>query len=716
MKCPGSLKLFVVGLLLAGCQGEPKPAATPVSSSTPLSSPTPTVATATPSPQAKATPRPQVRGKGLDVKARTRKSDPTVEGDGGQFQGKKQSLRESARRGAPAKADSRIVAAVLGKTHAISETIHSRTFEVAIQWLLESGRYDDLERLGDYYRDSRERMLTGQRKSTIFYYALKAPRVPNGGKWLPYQLMKWKDARPNSPHPLTALARVCADADEGRWNGEFEKLEGELNAAFAQPREASRRYLEEAARLSPNSDVYALLIDQVRREGGSVEDAEVYLKKSDQADSDNYHAEAQYAKLLSQRGRNWREAFSSPVNAYFGVTAYLTKVSLPPKESLDYALAAEKAFPKSALVKSEVANAAMKAREFDVAAKRFSELGDRVEIYGWDNVDDFHTARNRLESQGYKVRSGKFFPLPETPVELRQIEWQDDLLIRQASELYETQQFLELEAVAQAFRAKTARLADGRRKVSRIYAAIEDEYWTKGRTSWQRSVFAERWRKLAPKSVMAATLAGRAAISEAWDIRGGGYADSVSESAWEGFRERLEVAEGYLSEARASQGAKDPELYQHSITLAMGAGLDKKVALSFLEQAKAVDKFAPEPYSAMVTYLLPRWHGSQEELAAFLDNVPPEVFVEAAMSAKEDVDLTSPGVRRGMLDGVVARAERHPSTETWSLVLLVASGSNDRKVGARAIASLGGRWSPNVIADPTQFKRLVAWSQGAALK
>lgn len=712
--------LLSASFLLSGCTGQPEPGPSPVTSPIVVSTvarkePTPTPAADT----AKSSPAP-ADSKRERVTQTVSKSPPSTqaEGDGGAYQARKQGMIKSLRRGATAKADRRLVAAVTGKEKSISDSIQSRTFELGIQWLLESARYDDLERFGDYYRDSRERLATGQLKSTIFYYALKTPRVPNGGRWLPAQLFEWKAARPQSPHAQIACARLLMEVAEGRWNGDFEKLKGEMAAAFDNPLPASRKCLEKAAKLAPSGDIYALLIDQVRREGGTVEEGQQYLDKADQVEPGGYHAEAQFARLLNERGRNWVQALSSPENAYFAAMGYLDekKANVRAKEWVTYAQAAEKAYPKSALIKNVIARQAARARDFELAAKKFAELGDRFEVYAWDDAQDFYTERNKLEDRGLKVRTGAFFPLPETPSELRDLPWEDDLLIRQTAELYQRQQFAELEAIASVYRGKTARLRDSGRKVSRMYAAIEDEYWTKGVEGWERSVLAERYRKLFPASTMAATLAGKAATTEAWDIRGSGYADSVSKSDWEGFRERLEVADAYLQEARERPGAKDPELYQASITVAMGLSWDKADTAELLKQAQAVDPLAPEPYQAMAIYLLPRWKGSQEELESFLSKIPLEVYPSVIPACAEDIETDDPKVRARMVKGLQARAQRFSNAETWSRVLLMAAAAGDRKAGAQAVAKLRGDWSPNAIMSAAAYNRLVAWSQGGPLK
>lgn len=634
-----------------------------------------------------------------------------MEGDGGPQQGKKSSLYQKRRIQGSTKADSGFVEAVLQNKLAVSETMQSRAFVLGIQRLVESARYDRLEDLAALYLDDNQRLANGQRKSVVFYYALKMPRARKNSAHYKV-LQEWVTARPKSPLPKIAMARHLLDFEEGAFHIDSQDLGEPYKSYYKNPLATARRFLEEAIQLRPDSDAYALLIDVVLREGGTVEEGEEYLQLADKIDSLNYHQEAQFARLLFYRRQDWRKALSKDENAFFIVTGYLQKPQTPPRELIAFYQATEKRFPRSALIKNHIAQLALRVRDEELAAKKFAELGDRPERYTW-SPDEFYGNRNLLEKKGHRVRTGKSLALPSMVSELSLQGVSDDLLRLQAQELLISERYLELEAVASVFRSKRATGENGFAKVNLLHEGFSSEYFNNHPKGWELSVFAERWKKLQPKSVTAQTLAITSCVDEAWDIRGSGWADSVSPEAWKGFRERLETGWGYFEKLEGSAQTLDPAAYSGALTIGMGLQFDTARQTEILARAKQSDPDDPAPYRAMANYLLPRWSGSQEELEKFLKAAPAVTFPQLLEVVSEDVNIRDPQLLRKASDGALTLARRRPSVVTWSKALYFTAAAGDRKAGREAAAQLQGDWDGATFSTPSYHKKILAWTQGA---
>lgn len=114
-------------------------------------------------------------------------------------------------------------------------------------------------------------------------------------------------------------------------------------------------------------------------------------------------------------------------------------------------------------------------------------------------------------------------------------------------------------------------------------------------------------------AVLAGVLRGRAAITAAWAARGGGWANSVTEEGWKGFR-------AGLAEARRSLTAAWQALPEASaaatmmITVTMGDGTNEEQL--WFDRALAADPGCKDAYERMTNALLPRWGGSTQQLLA----------------------------------------------------------------------------------------------------
>jgi hypothetical protein len=124
--------------------------------------------------------------------------------------------------------------------------------------------------------------------------------------------------------------------------------------------------------------------------------------------------------------------------------------------------------------------------------------------------------------------------------------------------------------------------------------------------------FRTRW----PKEARALNLRGRANVRLAWNRRGSGYADSVTEQGWKEFSRYIAEAERNLERSWAIDPTNsDTAVMMMEVELGQGRGRDRME--TWFRRAMTV---SPACYDAAYTkawYLQPKWHGSAEDAIAF---------------------------------------------------------------------------------------------------
>jgi hypothetical protein len=102
----------------------------------------------------------------------------------------------------------------------------------------------------------------------------------------------------------------------------------------------------------------------------------------------------------------------------------------------------------------------------------------------------------------------------------------------------------------------------------------------------------------------------------AWFARGGGWADSVTEKGWEGFRQHMAVAERFLTRAwQMNSNCAETARLMMDVELAQGQGLGREEM--WFDRAMAADRNYDDAAVAMAWYLQPRWYGSDNATLQF---------------------------------------------------------------------------------------------------
>ena len=112
------------------------------------------------------------------------------------------------------------------------------------------------------------------------------------------------------------------------------------------------------------------------------------------------------------------------------------------------------------------------------------------------------------------------------------------------------------------------------------------------------------------------TVDGINLIDWAWEARGTGLGNTVTDEGWQRFRERLEAAEDRFNTAFNLDSGR-PEPSAGMITVCMGLSRDRDEMEKWFRRAVRADPVGWAAFSAKQEYLKPKWHGSEDELLAF---------------------------------------------------------------------------------------------------
>lgn len=171
-----------------------------------------------------------------------------------------------------------------------------------------------------------------------------------------------------------------------------------------------------------------------------------------------------------------------------------------------------------------------------------------------------------------------------------------------------------LGTMANQLRRDRSRTRSGVWKLSVFHSRILAELGPrKGQCDDHSAEFFRDWMSRSPRD--AAPIVARAAVLEAqaWCIRGGGYASSVSGPALAGFKAKVSEARAILSE-RKVQASVDPHYYAVMVRIAIDTAAEKATFQQMLDEATAREPNYHYLYYEAYRYHQPQWFGSAAEI------------------------------------------------------------------------------------------------------
>jgi len=283
------------------------------------------------------------------------------------------------------------------------------------------------------------------------------------------------------------------------------------------------------------------------------------------------------------------------------------------------------------------------------------------------------------------------------------------------AQLLKQEQFTDLDCIASAARSGKTRFSGGAWKLRQFYIGLDtprpghatEEDWRK------HFELVERWRKQNPNSITAPIVLAESYISYAWDARGDGYADKVSDSGWKLFTERLEKAKTILDQAAP---AKCPDWYIAMLNVARGESWDISQHYAVFNEAIAFEPNYQYYYRMMADYLQPKWSGEEGDPAHFAEEQANRVGGDAgdilyflisegilcSCNESEFGHFSWPRLQKGY-----AALEKQYGVSLVSVnsIALMASKTGDWEVADPAFKRIGDEWNRDLWLNEAWFKQ-----------
>ena len=288
--------------------------------------------------------------------------------------------------------------------------------------------------------------------------------------------------------------------------------------------------------------------------------------------------------------------------------------------------------------------------------------------------------------------------------------------------------FDKLDCIADAARSSKARFPGGLWKLHSIYAALDEPEGHLTDEDWNtRLSLLQRWAATKPISMTARVALAGAYTSFAWDARGNGTSDSVTDSGWKQFNERLDKAKAILDEDSALT-AKCPESYliRQQIAQGQGQGLEQETVL--LQRAIAFDPSYYYYYRAHATLLLPKWYGEDGDASKFATESADGIggkdgdilyfqIAGGLVCACEEPEFNRMSWDRIQKGFAAVEQKYGPSMTNLNAFALMASTFQDSIAADAAFKRIGDNWDQKTWRTETYFNQTKSWvSQIAPLE
>jgi tetratricopeptide (TPR) repeat protein len=105
-------------------------------------------------------------------------------------------------------------------------------------------------------------------------------------------------------------------------------------------------------------------------------------------------------------------------------------------------------------------------------------------------------------------------------------------------------------------------------------------------------------------------------LDYAWQARGNGYSDSVTDVGWQVFAQRLRDANTALTKAW-EMNPQDERIARRMITVELGQGKDRDRMEEWFGRAMSLNTNYYDACWGKLYYLEPKWHGSRQDMLDF---------------------------------------------------------------------------------------------------
>jgi len=329
-----------------------------------------------------------------------------------------------------------------------------------------------------------------------------------------------------------------------------------------------------------------------------------------------------------------------------------------------------------------------------------------------------------------------FSPSPTSPDRARYLEEnsrpdpEKTRIAAESKRLFEAGDFDALDAMATNFRKTRARTTDDQWKENFLIDALSFSFYEPGHSDAEyvaRIRLLDNWAAARPTSVTARMALAHQWFHYAWFTRGNGRARGVSEANMRLFEDRLEKSRGHLEEV-AAMPETTPIVYYTLLGVSTAQSWDQSKIDALMQRALAFEPDYLPYYFNRAIGLLPRWNGSDAQLASFLtasadarkDGRGDELYARTVAWLLDFYEVKErpfstifswPRTQAGFRQLIAA----HPDSTFWrSLLAHAAVMAEDRPVAAEMFAALGERFDADAWEDRLTYENSRRWASRPA--
>lgn len=285
--------------------------------------------------------------------------------------------------------------------------------------------------------------------------------------------------------------------------------------------------------------------------------------------------------------------------------------------------------------------------------------------------------------------------------------------------------FDELDCLAHSVRTSKEKFAGGMWKLHALYGGLESPSQHATEEDWKNHLRQlQRWVARNPHSVTANIALAEAYLNYAWEARGQGETNSVSDSGWKLFAKRSQQARNILNKASTLKD-KCPEWYVAMESVAIAQGWKLEDARALVEKLKSSDPDYYYVYRLHATYLLPKWYGEEGDSESFAASIADEIGAQKGDEAYFQIagflvcdceyqplnHMSWPRIQSGFAD---IEKQHGRSLTNLNLLARMAVKLKDPVVAEQAFRRIGEDWSEATWKNQAYFESSRTWATQTA--
>ncbi len=283
--------------------------------------------------------------------------------------------------------------------------------------------------------------------------------------------------------------------------------------------------------------------------------------------------------------------------------------------------------------------------------------------------------------------------------------------------------FDELEKMASRIRKGKRRFDNGGWQLEYFYSSFRIGY---GGQPFEDNInLCEKWVSKYPSSVTPRIALANSLDRQGWYLRGGGYSNTVSPTAWEPFEQYLSKARDVLKEAE-KLNAGDPSLYSLWISVAMGLHKLDEIEAAF-QKGVAIEPAYFPLYDARGFAYLPKWHGrpgqyerlAREAAESTKDKTGQSLYFLLACSMTRQVKTVDQFRESGfdyncVKQGVKDFARQFPDfldADMSNRLCFMACAAGNKEDARDYLLNIDNQWSEKLWRNYETFEKYKNWAK-----